>query len=93
MSTADQAIQTLRQWIGQRHPDHADIDEGVDLIQNKLIDSINYVEYILIIEELIGRDIPVTPDLVARTSSLALVREHFLQPSLQPMITATTGNP
>lgn len=82
MSTADQAIHTLRQWIGQRHPDHAGIDEGVDLIQNKLIDSINYVEYILIIEELIGRDIPVTPDLVARTSSLALVREHFLQPAL-----------
>lgn len=82
MTATDHAIQTLRQWISVRHPDHADIDEGVDLIQNKLIDSINYVEYILIIEELIGRDIPVTPDLVARTASLALVREHFLQPAL-----------
>lgn len=82
MNAADQAIHCLRQWIGQRHPDHADIDEDVDLIQSKLIDSINYVEYILIIEELIGRDIPVTPDLVARTASLALVREHFLQPAL-----------
>lgn len=70
-------IQTLRDWLLEQHPDLETIDDDMDLFEHKLLDSINFVEYILIIEELIDREIPVTPDLVARTSTLAKVREHF----------------
>ena len=70
-------IKTLRDWLLEQLPDLETIDDDMDLFEHKLLDSINFVEYILIIEELIDREIPVTPDLVARTSTLAKVREHF----------------
>lgn len=73
-----QGVETLREWLLEKHPDLERIDDDMDLFEHKLIDSINFVEYILIIEELIDREIPVTPDLVRKTATLASVREHFL---------------
>lgn len=78
MSLQTSGIETLRDWLLERHPDIARIDDDTDLFEHKLIDSINFVEYILIIEELIDREIPVTPDLIPRTSTLGRVRENFL---------------
>ncbi len=78
MTTETLGIETLRSWLLEKHPDLDTIDDELDLFENKLIDSLNFVEYILIIEELIDREIPVTPDLVPRTASLAKVREYFL---------------
>lgn len=81
MSAATAGIETLRAWLLDVHPDLAAIDDDTDLFEQKLIDSINFVEYILIIEELIDREIPVTPDLIPKTSTLGRVREHFLADS------------
>lgn len=78
MSIETLGIETLRAWLLEKHPELDSIDDELDLFENKLIDSLNFVEYILIIEELIDQEIPVTPELMARTSSLARVREHFL---------------
>ncbi|MCD9032936.1 hypothetical protein LDO32_14490 [Luteimonas sp. Y-2-2-4F] len=78
MSLQASGIETLREWLLERHPDIAHIDDDTDLFEQKLIDSINFVEYILIIEELIDREIPVTPDLVPRTATLGRVRDNFL---------------
>jgi len=74
-----QGVETLRAWLLEKNPDLARIDDDMDLFEHKLIDSINFVEYILIIEELIDREIPVTPDLVSKTATLGSVREHFLR--------------
>jgi acyl carrier protein len=70
-------IETLREWLLEKHPYLAHIDDDTDLFEHKLLDSINFVEYILIIEELIDREIPVTPDLIPRTATLGRVRDHF----------------
>lgn len=78
MSIAITGIETLREWILEKHPDLDRIEDDTDLFEQKLIDSINFVEYILIIEELIDREIPVTPDLIPRTATLARVRDNFL---------------
>lgn len=78
MTANPSAIETLREWLLEKHPDLERIDDDTDLFERKLIDSINFVEYILIIEELIDREIPVTPDLIPRTATLARVRENFL---------------
>ncbi|MFC4727650.1 hypothetical protein [Coralloluteibacterium thermophilus] len=77
MSLQASGIETLREWLLERHPDVARIDDDTDLFERKLIDSINFVEYILIIEELIDREIPVTPDLIPKTATLGRVRDNF----------------
>jgi acyl carrier protein len=78
MTTIAASLDVLREWLLEKNPDLQTIDDELDLFENKLIDSINFVEYILIIEELIDREIPVSNDLVAKTATLGSVREHFL---------------
>lgn len=78
MNTAALGLDTLRDWLLEKNPDLDSIDDNQDLFESKLIDSINFVEFILIIEELIDREIPVSSDLVARTSTLRLVFENYL---------------
>lgn len=81
MNIATAGLDTLRDWLLEKNPDLDTIDDDLDLFESKLIDSINFVEFILIIEELIDREIPVSNDLVAKTSTLRLVHEHYLSPS------------
>lgn len=80
MNTASQGIDILRGWLLDKNPDLDAIDEDLDLFESKLIDSINFVEFILIIEELIDQEIPASSDLVAKTSTLRLVSENYLRP-------------
>lgn len=77
-AVADDALAPLREWLLETHPDLERIEDDLDLFANKLIDSINFVEYILILEEIIDREIPVSADLVQKTSTLRSVAEHFL---------------
>lgn len=81
MNIATAGLDTLRDWLLEKNPDLDAIDDDLDLFESKLIDSINFVEFILIIEELIDREIPVSNDLVAKTSTLRLVHEHYLSSS------------
>ena len=78
MNTAISGLDTLRDWLLEKNPDLDAIDDDLDLFESKLIDSITFVEFILIIEELIDREIPVSSDLVAKTSTLRLVSKHYL---------------
>lgn len=80
MNTAVQELEILRDWLLEKNPDLDAIDDDLDLFESKLIDSINFVEFILIIEELIDREIPASSDLVAKTSTLRLVSENYLRP-------------
>ncbi len=72
------ALAPLREWLLATHPHLQGIGDDVDLFASKLIDSINFVEFILILEEIIDREIPVSGDLVQKTSTLRSVAEHFL---------------
>ena len=80
MNTALQGLDILRDWLLEKNPDLDAIDDDLDLFESKLIDSINFVEFILIIEELIDQEIPASSDLVAKTSTLRLVSENYLRP-------------
>ena len=78
MNIATSGLDTLRDWLLEKNPDLDAIGDDLDLFESNLIDSINFVEFILIIEELIDREIPASNDLVAKTSTLRLVYVHYL---------------
>lgn len=71
-------LTALRDWLLQLHPDLDTIDDTLDLFANKLIDSINFVEYVLMIEELSGQSVHVDGRILERLSTLERVRAHFL---------------
>jgi len=52
-------IATIVDWIRSRHPDLAAVDPEVDLIENRIIDSLAFAEFIILVERLAGRAVDV----------------------------------
>jgi acyl carrier protein len=52
-------LQQVTAWIRGRHPRVQDIDPDQDLIDNRLIDSLGLVEFIILIEKLSGRPLDI----------------------------------
>ncbi|MFI6044541.1 hypothetical protein ACIA8C_23140 [Nocardia sp. NPDC051321] len=47
----------VREFIGSRNPQFADIDPTLDLIDSRAINSLAFVEFIFLLEELTGEAI------------------------------------
>ncbi len=46
----------IRQWLQKKNEDAENIDDEEDLIDARIIDSLSFVEFIIFIEEVTGRD-------------------------------------
>ncbi|GAA3761440.1 acyl carrier protein [Spinactinospora alkalitolerans] len=57
-STADQ-IDDVRNWILARNPERESLDNSEDLVENRLVDSLSFVEFIFTIEQASGKEIPM----------------------------------
>ncbi len=58
-------------------PDLGDIPPDLDLIENRVLDSLGFVEFLLLLEEHTGREIPI--DSISREDfrSLDSIKERF----------------
>ncbi|MGW4890529.1 acyl carrier protein [Streptomyces murinus] len=50
-------LQQVKDWILKRHPERADIPGDLDLIENRIIDSLSFVEFVFLLEQHSGRAI------------------------------------
>ncbi|GLX49270.1 hypothetical protein Shyhy01_22200 [Streptomyces hygroscopicus subsp. hygroscopicus] len=50
-------LQQVKDWILERHPQRDDIPGDLDLIENRLIDSLSFVEFVFLLEQYSGRAI------------------------------------
>ncbi|MFR9793367.1 acyl carrier protein [Streptomyces sp. MB22_4] len=50
-------LQQVKDWILKRHPQRDDIPGDLDLIENRLIDSLSFVEFVFLLEQYSGRAI------------------------------------
>ncbi|MEW2400454.1 holo-ACP synthase [Streptomyces sp. NPDC046862] len=76
-------LQQVKDWILKRHPEREDLATDVDLIENRLIDSLSFVEFVFLLEQLSGKPIEMetlevdairTLDAIERTFFRAEVR-------------------
>ncbi|MUM18787.1 acyl carrier protein [Mycobacterium sp. CBMA271] len=56
---ATQGAEKIEQWILKRKKELTDVDHDEDLIENRLIDSLAFVEFLLYLEELSGNEVPL----------------------------------
>lgn len=77
----DTALQQLKDWILKRHPEHEDIPADLDLIENRLIDSLSFVEFLFLLEEVSGRTIDTDNIDVDDFRCLGTIGERFLTPA------------
>ncbi|MBB1253317.1 acyl carrier protein [Streptomyces alkaliterrae] len=51
----DATWQDVRSWVLERNPDLSDLDPETDIIESRIVDSLQFVELVLFIEELRGQ--------------------------------------
>lgn len=66
-------------WLAERNEDLGEVPRDLDLIQTRLIDSLSFVEFVLFLESLIGRDLPMDGTLsVDHFRTLQAIQDNFL---------------
>lgn len=74
---ADEAVATLRRWLAKNKGVSEDIGMEVDLIESRLLTSLDLVEFTLQIETLSGRRL-ITEDLdPTKVRTLSAIRSAF----------------
>jgi acyl carrier protein len=72
-----QGIDQIRAWLKKRKPELPELDLDLDLIENRVIDSLMFVDFLFFLEELTGRDLEgVRTTHQFRT--LRSIRDHVL---------------
>ncbi|MFG3529923.1 acyl carrier protein [Streptomyces sp. NPDC047917] len=75
----DDAIKPVVDWLRERNPTVEEIPEDLDLIENRLIDSLAFMEFILLLEDVIGRELHLDQIDVNQFRTLRSLTDHFLK--------------
>ena len=67
----------LLEWILLKKKLSSPIPVDQDLVESGILDSLFFVEYVLMIEELSGIEVEVGEELLEKTRTLGKVKEHF----------------
>jgi acyl carrier protein len=71
--------QPLVDWLLARNPAVQDIPDDLDLIENRLIDSLGFMEFVLLLEDLIGRELQLDQLDVDQFRTLRSLTDTFLK--------------
>ncbi|MFD0772487.1 phosphopantetheine-binding protein [Streptomonospora algeriensis] len=53
------ALESVTEWILSKNPERETIGMDEDLIENRLVDSLSFVEFIFTIEQASGTEVPM----------------------------------
>ncbi|MEU7296419.1 phosphopantetheine-binding protein [Streptomyces exfoliatus] len=76
-------LQTVKNWILERHPEREDIASDLDLIENRLIDSLSFVEFVFLLEQESGTAIQMETLEVESIRTLGAIEQHFFKAGAQ----------
>jgi hypothetical protein len=71
-------VDQVRSWLLARNPGLADIGLDEDLIDSRVIDSLGFTEFLLLLEELVGHEITLDASNVVVFRTLRGIRDHVL---------------
>lgn len=74
----DTSLAAVTDWLRQRNPDAGPIGLDLDLVEHRLVDSLSFMEFVLLLEDLVGRELPLEELDVDRFRTLRAVSENFL---------------
>ncbi|MFF2806299.1 acyl carrier protein [Streptomyces sp. NPDC058000] len=72
-------IQQVKDWILKRHPDREDVPGDLDLIENRLIDSLSFVEFVFLLEQQCGKSIEMETLEVDAIRTLDAIEANFFR--------------
>ncbi|GAB2745840.1 acyl carrier protein [Kitasatospora kifunensis] len=77
------SVDQVKAWILKRHPERTDIPADLDLIDNRLIDSLAFAEFLFLLEELGGQTIDRGSLVVDDFRTLARIEQKYLRAAVR----------
>lgn len=74
----DDELTPVIDWLRARNPELDEIPADLDLIENRVVDSLAFMEFILFLEDLIGRELSLSELSADQFRTLAAIRKNFL---------------
>ncbi len=71
-------LEQVKDWLKARRPELTDIDVDLDLIENRIIDSLGFTEFLFFLEEVSGREITTDAQTVNLFRTLRSIRDNIL---------------
>jgi acyl carrier protein len=79
MSTANHpTLLQVTAWLRTRKPNLPDLDLDLDLIDNRIVDSLTFVDFLFFLEELTGRDLQDAARSIHPFRTLRSIQESIL---------------
>jgi acyl carrier protein len=72
-----QGLQSVKKWLLARKPEHQDLELDLDLIESRVLDSLSFLEFVFFLEEITGREIKVTAEVVESFRTLRKIEEKI----------------
>jgi len=73
-----EALGVVTAWILEKHPDRSEIPLDADLLTERIVDSLAFVDLIELLSELTQQDIDVSTMDVETFQTLTAIRTNFL---------------
>lgn len=74
-------LESLKAWLLKKKPALGDIDMDFDLIENRVIDSLGFLDFVFYLEQLTGRDLETAARAVTAFRTLRNIRDMILTPN------------
>ncbi|MCW5253896.1 MULTISPECIES: acyl carrier protein [unclassified Streptomyces] len=74
---ASAGIEDVRAWILGRHPDRTSVSDDENLIENRLVDSLSFVELVYTIEGASGAEIDFDAIDIQDFQTLSAIEKAF----------------
>ncbi|WP_214408500.1 hypothetical protein [Sphaerisporangium fuscum] len=71
-------LERIRQWVLARHPDLGELGPNEELIDSRLIDSLGFVEFLALVEDVSGRKLDIATLDIEDFRSLSSIERSFL---------------
>lgn len=70
----------IKAWLLARKPEIQDIDPDFDIIENRVIDSLSFTEFIIFLEEVSGQEVEIDAGSVNTFRTLRAIQENVIEP-------------
>ncbi len=72
-------LDQLKRWILDRHRELTDVDEDLDLIESRLIDSLSFIEFVFLVGQLSNRMIDLQTESIDKFRTLRRIDDAFFR--------------
>ncbi|MET9553698.1 acyl carrier protein [Streptomyces sp. NPDC006645] len=84
----DSALAPITDWLRDRNPEIEEIPLDLDLVESRLVDSLGFMEFILLLEDLVGHELALDTLDVDHFRTLRAIQDNFLSATPSPQRTS-----